>query len=1413
MSQNWQFIPIIIPLTVATAISAGLALVGWLRRSRRTGLLFALLMLAVTEWTVAYLLELASVDLQSKILWSKFEYIGIVCVPPLMFALVLQYTGRDKWLTRRNLLLLSIEPLLVLILVWTNEWHELIWTNIKIKMAGVGTADMLPFALWTSDYGWAFWPHAAYAYLVLLAGTILLAQALFRGPKAYRGQVLALLLGTLFPWVGNGLYLSGYNPLEPFDLTPFSFTITGIFLALGLFRFRLFDLVPAARGAVLESIDDGVIVLDTQNRIVDINPAGLSIIGRTSFETIGYPAEEIFGDYPDLVEKYRDVTETQAEFFLGRDSSLRYFDLRITPLYDQQKHLTGRLLVVRDITKRREAEATLRRQALTFENITDSVILTDMDGRILDCNRATVRMFGYSKEEILGQTAGLWHPPEETATLTEEIIGGIEEDGRWSGEIGFIRKDGVTGICRATVLPLYDNEGRQVARIGVSRDITERKQAEAELRAQRDLFERLVEVARTTAEYTTLGDTLRNTLDVASTLTGAERGQIFLLDESEEPTYSIATDSEIAPDDPEIWHEIMEKGLSGWVTRNRQTALVHNTVEDPRWLARPEGPRPARSALAVPIISGATLLGVLTLTHPEANHFHQDHVELLQAAADQMALALRNAQMYDEQRRVARRQGTLYEVLRTVGEHLDPETAAHAAVKKVAQLTNWPAVTILLPDENTDHLVVRATAGSLSVEEGWTVSMDESVTGRAFLTGQTQYVPDIAADPDYMAGDATLRSELAVPLRRGEKPLGVLDVESEHLAAFSIEDIRLAESLAETISLALDSARLYSETRRRLQEQIALREAIATISSTLDLEIVLDRITEQLGKAVDASSAYISSLDMEEKTSKVIAEYISPEASPEERESDLGKVYEEADPQFLAALQSNLPTIEHVNGADLLEYDRSYMLQYGAKSILYIPLQVRGKVIGYTEVWESRLRREFTGEEIGLCQAIAQQAAVAIENAGLFQERERRITELSILNEIGRTLSSALDQEELLSTVHKQVSRLFDTTNFYVAIYDEARDEWNLALRIEHGEHLPALQFKTTAGYTGHIIRTRQPLVLNTPQQHQEFQTRQGIEPLGEAAKSWMGVPLVAIDKVIGVMAIQSYEQENLYSEQDTDLFSTIASQAAIALENARLFSELRRAKDAAEAANRAKSTFLANMSHELRTPLNAIIGYSDMLVEDAQESGYEDLISDLEKIRGAGQHLLSIISEILDLSKIEAGRMELILTTFDVPTMVEDVAVFVKPLISENGNVLDVSCTDNLGTMYADLTKLRQILLNLLSNAAKFTQKGHISLDVSRAAIDGTDWFTFQISDTGIGMGQEQQRNLFQAFAQADSSTTRRYGGSGLGLAISQRFCQMMGGEITVQSELQQGSTFTVRLPATVLSDLGESEAGVPEG
>ncbi|MEO7454889.1 MAG: ATP-binding protein [Gemmatimonadaceae bacterium] len=296
-----------------------------------------------------------------------------------------------------------------------------------------------------------------------------------------------------------------------------------------------------------------------------------------------------------------------------------------------------------------------------------------------------------------------------------------------------------------------------------------------------------------------------------------------------------------------------------------------------------------------------------------------------------------------------------------------------------------------------------------------------------------------------------------------------------------------------------------------------------------------------------------------------------------------------------------------------------------------------------------------------------------------------------------------------------------------------------------------------------------------------------------------LGIGMILV--YVTVFSMHSHTQ----SQRNVQNLRRIREQSAQIAEKSQLVEVSR---DAAEAANAAKSTFLANMSHELRTPLNAIIGYGEMLIEEAEDSHAEALVPDLEKITTSGKQLLSLINDVLDLSKIEAGRMELYLETFLVSDLVASVTTTIRPLVQKGGNVFESEVEEGLGTIRADLTRLRQVLLNLLSNASKFTSGGRIAL---RAYRDSDDEVVFVVSDSGIGMTEDQLARLFQPFTQADASTTRKYGGTGLGLTITKHFIEMMGGSIAVESVAESGTSFTVRVPSEVTALLYTNEHPVP--
>ena len=421
------------------------------------------------------------------------------------------------------------------------------------------------------------------------------------------------------------------------------------------------------------------------------------------------------------------------------------------------------------------------------------------------------------------------------------------------------------------------------------------------------------------------------------------------------------------------------------------------------------------------------------------------------------------------------------------------------------------------------------------------------------------------------------------------------------------------------------------------------------------------------------------------------------------------------------------------------------------------------------------------------------------------EERTRDLTEalqrLTALAEVGRAVSSTLDLQAVLESIVVHAVRLTGTDEGTIYEYDEAGQQFLVSVSCgmtdEHVAELRAVPLRLGEGAVGSAIASGGPVQIPDVLVPGTYTGRLHDLAVKSGVRALLAVPLLREDRIIGGLVVRRKEPGE-FSLELVDLLGTFAAQSALTIQNARLFREIEEKGRQIEIASQHKSQFLANMSHELRTPMNAIIGFSEMLLEDARDLGHADQIDPLERIFGAAQHLLALINDILDLSKIEAGKMEIHLESFPIGSLIEDVVTTIRPLVEKNANRLHLDWPADLGTMRADPTRVRQALLNLASNAAKFTEGGLITITATRRRQDNGDWVTVAVADTGIGMTAEQTAKLFQDFMQADASTSRKYGGTGLGLAISRRFCRLMGGDITVQSAPGRGSTFTISLPTT---------------
>jgi PAS domain S-box-containing protein len=1215
--MNWQPVPYIIPLVVAAAISTIVALYCWRRRATTGARQFVLLMLAVSVWSLSYALELSSADLSAKIFWSKIEYLGIVTIPTMWLIFALWYTGREKWLTSRNRVLLAIQPIITLLLAWTNEGHSLIWQEIALDTEG-------SFATLDITHGVFFWLHVVYAYGLLVLGTFLVVRTLVRSTRLYRRQVAILLTGLLAPWVGNALYISPINPFPNLDLTPFGYTLSGLAVTWGLFRFRLLDIVPVARDAVVTNMPDGVIVLDVENRIVDLNPAAQRIIGRREEEAIGQPAVLVVTGRSDLVEHFRSMSQARGEIVLGGGESQGTYDLDTSRLLDRRGRLTGWLVMLHDVT--------------------------------------------------------------------------------------------------------------------------ERKQTEQALKTQKQLFENLVTVARATSEHPTLQTTLKNVLNVASTLTEAELSSLCLLDET-----GVVTDAILAHGEKESAQQRVVIGralgdaLAGRVVQHRQSVLVRDATDDDRPLISADESYAARSALIVPIIRGQVVLGVLTLAHSAPDHFSDEHQRLMEAAADQMALALHNAQIYEAQRRLANRQATLYEVLRTVGAYLDSETVARVAVRVVARMTNWPAVALLLPDDSeTDEaprLVPRATAGALAPTDEWDISPGQGVIGRAFRTKETQYVPDVSADPDYVGADPAVCSEMAVPLRRGARVLGVLNVESDRVAAFDAEDVLLAESLAEAIALALDNARLHTEMTRHADDLAGLYTIAHIVSQSLVLEDTLSEALSAILASLDFDVGLVSLVHPADGHLYLAAEEGLPHVFRDQfRQKGMGGTLcayvhnSRRNVLTIGDIEQDTPAVVKARKEAPMVIDG--MRALAMRSYVGIPLLYQEQSLGTLSLF-ARKPRVFSLKALAQQMAVGQQIAAAVANARLFQSIADEHSRLQALIETSR-------DGIILIGMDLRVLVMNATALGFLGLAGQPEDWIGRPLQDALGQ-----------------LRRHAPTVVRATLAEMR-RIQKGDEPVGEGEYEvsahkihWLNLPVISDGMPLGrLLVLHDVTQERLLESMRDDLTRT--------------------------------------MVHDLRNPLTSIsvsLELLDHLLADAISSSQRQM---LDVAQQNTKRMLGLVGAILDISRLEGGQMPLAKAPLSVRDLVAAVVESQLPLIAEKGLYLRNDVLSGLPAAYADGTLVERVLQNLVGNAIKFTPTGG-EIRVT-AEVDGTveSKLFISVSDTGPGISPEIRNRLFQKFVTGQQEER----GSGLGLAFCRMVVEAHGERIWVESAPGEGATFTFTLP-----------------
>ena len=850
-------------------------------------------------------------------------------------------------------------------------------------------------------------------------------------------------------------------------------------------------------------------------------------------------------------------------------------------------------------------------------------------------------------------------------------------------------------------------------------------------------------------------------------------------------------------------------GLPEYIIKNQETALIkddakiwfeNHGIDIQHQVYLPE------SWLAVPLAIGDETLGIMCVQHDTPYHFTEQHRDLMVAVANQGAIALQNAQLFIQTQEALAETEALLTIASTASSSFDINETLSKVLNQVLDSIGSQAgmISVVNPQTKTLELFAYRLPRQMS-SDALNIGLDNMLCGLVYRQGKPVVIENLREDPKVEAQAAIeegFMSYQGVPLEAKGKILGTLSTYSTKSLSPRTNDLHILQAIGRQIGVTIENATLFEQTQEQAAELEILNEMSRTLSTLFDIDKIFDTIYKYSSKLMDTSSFYIALYSKEE------GNFSYPFIVDDDKKisGNSSDVLNHITQHIIDTRQPLIISEKIKETIQVLGIVKNEV-EIPIQSLLGVPLIIGDDVLGVIIIYNSERPFIFNHHDQELLVSIARQSAIAIQTAELFEETRKRVRDLTTLTKASQTLASApLELNEVANIIKDQIN---DVVPIDTSINISLRDVSNprTLRKIVSTKFDPELgifseddQNSESFSYHDHplieeVMTLQKSMVIHKNDLHENNQSFNKL--IDRNAGTVLILPLVLKGEAIGLIELETFKDEYYYTDEEISLLSTLANQAAISLENARLYDEQLRATEQLRELDQLKSQFLANISHELRTPFNSIIGFSRVIMK-----GIDGPVTDLQKqdlsaIYNAGQHLLKMINDILDISKIDAGKMELSFEEVNILDVIDSVISTARGLIKDKPIELFTVLDKDLPNIYADPTRIRQILLNLLSNAAKFTDRGSITVTANQhLRKDGQPEVYISVKDTGVGIPMEKQDNLFEPFVQVDGSPTRSTGGTGLGLSITKMLVDLHKGNIGLESEIGKGSNFFFTLP-----------------